>query len=117
MVPSGEEGSGWLAQAVDDQDKAGTDLLRSRGYDVLRVRADHRNNGIARVMLDDTCAEFHRLGRRTCILWTHSGTGALGMYERLGMRVRRSTTVYRRGSPPQYDGLPRRKLIVFLSVP
>jgi len=46
-------------------------------------------------MLDDTCAEFHRLGRRTCILWTHSGTGALGLYERLGMRVGRGTTVYR----------------------
>jgi hypothetical protein len=28
-------------------------------------------------------------------LWTHSGTGALAMYERLGMTVRRSTTVYR----------------------
>ncbi|MGY4766675.1 GNAT family N-acetyltransferase [Kribbella sp. CWNU-51] len=192
---SREAGSEWLAQAVDDQDKAGTVLLRSRGYDVLAtnwllerpldltvlrdlpegltltpynetqaravheliqdafsafqqrrksydewarltverssfrpnastlayagdelvgvvialdltdtnegyveqlaVRADHRNKGIARAMLDDTCAEFHRLGRRTCILWTHSGTGALGMYEHLGMRVRRSTTVYR----------------------
>ena len=192
---SREVGSDWLAQAVDDQDKAGTVLLRSRGYDVLAtnwllerpldptvlrdlpdgltltpynetqaravheliedafsgirsrrksydewarltverpsfrpnastlayagdelvgvvialdlpdtnegyveqlaVRADHRNKGIARAMLDDTCAEFRRLGRRTCILWTHSGTGALGMYEHLGMRVRRSTTVYR----------------------
>jgi ribosomal protein S18 acetylase RimI-like enzyme len=193
---SREEGSEWLAQAVDDADKAGTDLLRSRGYEVLAtnwllerpivppaerrvpdgitlgpydearahevhalieaafsefqqrrksydewarltverstfrpnastlaytdneligavialdlpetdegyveqlaVRADQRGKGVARAMLDDTCAEFHRLGRRDCILWTHSGTGALGMYERLGMRVRRSTTVYRR---------------------
>jgi ribosomal protein S18 acetylase RimI-like enzyme len=192
---SREVGSEWLAQAVDDQDKAGTALLRSRGYallatnwllerpldstvprelpdgltltpynesqardvhvliedafstvrqrrksydewarltvqrssfrpnastlayagdelvgvvialdlpdtnegyvEQLAVRADHRNRGIARAMLDDTCAEFQRLGRRTCILWTHSGTGALGMYEHLGMRVRRSTTVYR----------------------
>ena len=32
---SREVGSDWLAQAVDDQDKAGTVLLRSRGYDVL----------------------------------------------------------------------------------
>jgi mycothiol synthase len=192
---SREEGSEWLAQAVDDSDKAGTDLLRSRGYEVLAtnwllerpidqpvlhqgpagititsydatagpavhqliedafsafqprrksyeewarltverssfrpdastlaydgdelvgavialdlpetnegyveqlgVRADQRNKGIARAMLDETCAAFHRLGRRNCILWTHSGTGALAMYERLGMRVRRSTTVYR----------------------
>ncbi|GAB2641614.1 GNAT family N-acetyltransferase [Kribbella swartbergensis] len=193
---SREEGSEWLAQAVDDADRAGTELLRSRGYEVLAtnwllerpivapgprkvpdgitltpydeararevhelietafsefqqrrksydewarltverstfrpdastlafagdelvgavvaldlpetdegyveqlaVRADHRGKGVARAMLDDTCAVFHRLGRRDCILWTHSGTGALGMYERLGMRVRRSTTVYRR---------------------
>ena len=61
----------------------------------LAVHADHRRKGIARAMLDETCAVFHRLGRRHCILWTHSGTGALAMYERLGMRVRRSTTVYR----------------------
>ncbi|MEI8406294.1 MULTISPECIES: GNAT family N-acetyltransferase [unclassified Kribbella] len=192
---SREEGSEWLAQTVDDADKAGTDLVRSRGYEVLAtnwllerpitapeprtlppgislspydearahavhelieaafgefqqrqkpydewakltverptfrpnastlayagdeligaviafdlpetdegyveqlaVRSDQRGKGVARAMLDDTCAEFHRLGRRDCILWTHSGTGALGMYERLGMRVRRSTTVYR----------------------
>ena len=193
---SREEGSEWLAQAVDDADETGTDLLRSRGYEVLAtnwllerpittaalrnvpvgirldpydearahevheliegafsefqqrrksydewarltverstfrpnastlayagdelvgavialdlpetdegyveqlaVRADQRGKGVARAMLDATCAEFHRLGRRDCILWTHSGTGALAMYERLGMRVRRSTTVYRR---------------------
>ncbi len=61
----------------------------------LAVRADQRNKGIARAMLDETCAAFYLLGRRNCILWTHSGTGALAMYERLGMRVRRSTTVYR----------------------
>ena len=190
-----EVGSDWVAQIVDDADKAGTGLLQSRGYDVLAtnwllerpidgprspepvaglrlgsydamrteevyelvedafsefqprrksfaefagltverstfrpdastlayiggevvgavisldlpnsdegyverlaVRADHRNQGIARAMLDETCAVFHRLGRRSCILWTHSGTGALAMYERLGMHVRRSTTVYR----------------------
>jgi ribosomal protein S18 acetylase RimI-like enzyme len=67
------------------------------GYvEQLAVRSDHRRRGIARAMLDRTCAGFGRLGKSTCILWTHSGTGALGMYERLGMQVRRSTTVYRR---------------------
>jgi ribosomal protein S18 acetylase RimI-like enzyme len=184
-------GSEWLAQIVDDADRGGTELLRSRGYDVLAtnwllerpissqpaaapdgirlagydgdraqevyelveaafaafqprrksfeewteltvgrstflpdmstlayvgdevagavialdgdegyveqlaVRDDQRTKGIARAMLDRTCAEFLSRGRSTCILWTHSGTGALAMYERLGMRVRRSTTVYR----------------------
>ncbi|MFI7061176.1 GNAT family N-acetyltransferase [Kribbella sp. NPDC050124] len=193
---SREVGSEWMAQTVDDADKAGNDLMRSRGYEVLAtnwllerpiataasrqapdgitvhaydeaqshavhelidaafsefqprrksydewarltveretflpnastlayagaelvgaivaldlpetnegyveqvaVRADQRRKGIARAMLDATCAEFGRLGRGDCILWTHSGTGALAMYENLGMRVRRSTTVYRR---------------------
>jgi len=182
-------GSEWVAQTVDDADKAGTELLRSRGYDVLAtnwllerplddvveqeppagirlaafdperahevyelaqdafqqrrksfdewaeltiarpaflptvstlaydgdtvaglvialdgeegyveqlaVGADHRNRGIARAMLDRTCAEFRRLGRDNLILWTHSGTGALAMYEHLGLRVRRTTTVHR----------------------
>ncbi|MFG1623615.1 GNAT family N-acetyltransferase [Kribbella sp. NPDC049227] len=192
---SREAGSDWVAQTVDDADKAGTDLLRSRGYEVLAtnwllvrsidvpaarklsagirldsydparahevhelvedafsafqsrrksfeewgqltverpsflpevstlayagdelvgavlaldlpdssegyveqlaVRADQRNKGIARAMLDQTCAEFARLGLDSCVLWTHSGTGALAMYEHLGMHVRRSTTVYR----------------------
>jgi GNAT superfamily N-acetyltransferase len=32
---SREEGREWLAQTVDDADKAGTDLVRSRGYEVL----------------------------------------------------------------------------------
>ncbi|GAA1701707.1 hypothetical protein GCM10009745_56070 [Kribbella yunnanensis] len=188
---SREVGSDWIAQTVDDADKAGTELLQGRGYDVLAVNwllerplrsqpceapagirleaydsaraeeahevvegafaefgsrrksfeewaeltvarasfrpdastlaydgdevvgvvialdgdegyveqlavaTDHRNRGIARAMLDRTAAEFHRLGRGNLTLWTHSGTGALAMYEHLGLRVRRSTTVHR----------------------
>jgi len=66
------------------------------GYvEQLAVGADHRNRGIARAMLDRAAAEFHRLGRENLTLWTHSGTGALAMYEHLGLRVRRSTTVHR----------------------
>ena len=66
------------------------------GYvEQLAVGVDHRNRGIARAMLDRTAAEFHRLGRDNLILWTHSGTGALAMYEHLGLTVRRSTTVHR----------------------
>lgn len=73
------------------------DLVGSdEGYvEQVAVRADQRHKGIARAMLDQTCAGFHRLGLRGLILWTHSGTGALAMYEHLGLRVRRSTTVYR----------------------
>ncbi|MET7282711.1 GNAT family N-acetyltransferase [Kribbella sp. NPDC005582] len=66
------------------------------GYvEQLAVGGDHRNRGIARAMLDRTAAEFHRRGRDNLILWTHSGTGALAMYEHLGLHVRRSTTVHR----------------------
>ncbi|TDD55277.1 GNAT family N-acetyltransferase [Kribbella antibiotica] len=66
------------------------------GYvEQLAVSGDHRNRGIARAMLDRTGAEFRQLGRDNLILWTHSGTGALAMYEHLGLRVRRSTTVHR----------------------
>ncbi|GAB3925124.1 hypothetical protein GCM10029976_017950 [Kribbella albertanoniae] len=66
------------------------------GYvEQLAVGVDHRNRGIARAMLDRTAAEFHRLGRTKLTLWTHSGTGALAMYEHLGLSVRRSTTVHR----------------------
>lgn len=65
------------------------------GY-VLRaaVRRDHRHRGIARLLLCDAFRTFHRRGRGTCALWTHSGTDALPLYERLGMTVRHSSTAY-----------------------
>jgi GNAT superfamily N-acetyltransferase len=66
------------------------------GYiEQVAVRADQRNKGLARAMLDETSAAFQRIGRHSLMLWTHSGTGALAMYQRLGLRVRRSTRVYR----------------------
>jgi ribosomal protein S18 acetylase RimI-like enzyme len=189
-----EHESDWLAQTVDDADEAGTDLLRSRGYEVLAtnwllerpvdgdapalpdgvtlrpfatddarvvhkvvqdafddwqprrheydewagtsierssfdpelspvavagdeivgavisldlpdspdayvdqvaVRSDFRGRGLARALLTYAALGAGRRGKQTLTLWTHSGTGALAMYERLGMKVRRSTTVYR----------------------
>lgn len=67
----------------------------AEGYvDRLAVRADHRGRGIAGVLLRETFRAFHRRGRRGCTLWTHSGTGALSLYEHLGMSVRRSSSVY-----------------------
>ncbi|WP_406204276.1 GNAT family N-acetyltransferase [Kitasatospora sp. NBC_01560] len=62
----------------------------------VAVRRDHRNRGIARVLLREAFAAFHRRGRTACTLWTHSETGALALYERVGMSVRRSSTVYGR---------------------
>ncbi|WP_432135334.1 MULTISPECIES: GNAT family N-acetyltransferase [unclassified Streptomyces] len=60
----------------------------------VAVRHDHRNRGIARTLLQTAFRAFHHRGKRTCTLWTHSDTGALSLYERIGMTVRRSATVY-----------------------
>ncbi|BBB01741.1 putative acetyltransferase [Actinacidiphila reveromycinica] len=84
---SGGEMVGALV-ALDPPDAA-------EGYvDRLAVRADHRGRGIAGVLLREAFRAFHRHGRHGCTLWTHSGTGALSLYEHLGMRVRRSCSVY-----------------------
>jgi ribosomal protein S18 acetylase RimI-like enzyme len=67
------------------------------GYiEQLAVRRDHRNLGIARLLLRHTFRAFHQRGRRTCTLGTHSDTGALTLYLRVGMQVRHSSTVYRK---------------------
>lgn len=60
----------------------------------VAVRKDQRNRGIARLLLRESFRAFHRQGKRGCTLWTHSDTGALSLYERIGMTVRRSSTVY-----------------------
>ncbi len=60
----------------------------------VAVRADHRNQGIARLLVQHAFRSFHRQGLRGCTLWTHSETGALSFYERLGMTVRRGSAVY-----------------------
>jgi ribosomal protein S18 acetylase RimI-like enzyme len=66
------------------------------GYvDQVAVRSDFRGRGLARALLTYAALRAGRRGKQTLTLWTHSGTGALAMYERLGMKVRRSTTVYR----------------------
>ncbi|WP_316520147.1 GNAT family N-acetyltransferase [Kitasatospora brasiliensis] len=60
----------------------------------VAVRKDHRHRGIARMLLQASFRAFYREGRRTCTLWTHSETGALSLYQRVGMTVRRSSAVY-----------------------
>lgn len=84
---------GQLVGAVLSLDVPGDD----EGYvERVAVRKDLRNRGIARVLLRDSFRAFHRQGKRGCTLWTHSDTGALSLYERIGMTVRRSSTVYSR---------------------
>ena len=60
----------------------------------LATRATHRHRGIARAMLNETFGAFHERGKRRCGLSTDSRTGALGLYERVGMSIRRSYTRY-----------------------
>lgn len=60
----------------------------------LAVRRDQRNRGLARILLRTAFRSFHDRGLRSATLWTHSNTGALALYERVGMTVRRSSTVY-----------------------
>lgn len=77
-----------MVGAVLSLDVPGT----NEGYvERVAVQRDHRNRGIARLLLRYTFRNFHRHGRRTCTLWTHSDTGALSLYERVGMTVRRSS--------------------------
>ncbi|MFC7840678.1 GNAT family N-acetyltransferase [Streptomyces sp. NPDC057382] len=84
--------------------------------DRVAVRQDHRGRGLARVLLRESFRAIHRRGGRGCVLWTHSAAGALPLYERLGMTVRRSATVHgvdlgagARGSAvaPQRPGPPQ----------
>jgi mycothiol synthase len=60
----------------------------------LATKATHRHRGIARALLQTVFAAFHERGKAKCGLSTDSRTGALSLYERVGMQVRRSYTSY-----------------------
>ena len=77
------------------------------GYiEQVAVRRDHRNKGIARLLLRHAFRAFYRQGRRTCTLGTHSDTGALTLYLRVGMNVRHSSTVYRKSLQATWPSTP-----------
>jgi mycothiol synthase len=58
----------------------------STGYvDRLAVRRDQRNRGLAQALLVDSFAQARAHGTSTSELSTDSRTGALGLYERVGM--------------------------------
>jgi ribosomal protein S18 acetylase RimI-like enzyme len=58
----------------------------------LATKGTHRHRGIARALLQSSFAAYHATGRRRVGLSTDSRTGALTLYERIGMRVRRTYT-------------------------
>lgn len=69
----------------------------------VAVRRDHRHKGVARLLLRHAFRAFYLRGRRTCTLATHSNTGALDLYLRVGMTVRHSSTVYKLRLQPPID--------------
>jgi GNAT superfamily N-acetyltransferase len=60
----------------------------------LAVAREHRGAGLGRALLQRSFVEFHRRGRSAVGLSTDSRTGALGLYEHVGMHVVRSYTHY-----------------------
>ncbi|HEU4355318.1 MAG TPA: GNAT family N-acetyltransferase [Actinomycetota bacterium] len=58
----------------------------------LATKATHRHRGIARALLHTAFGSAYANGKRACGLSTNSRTGALSLYEKVGMHVRRSYT-------------------------
>jgi mycothiol synthase len=62
--------------------------------DRLAVARAHRGRGLGRALLQHAFAVTWRRGGRRCGLGTDSRTGARGLYEHVGMHVKRSYTEY-----------------------
>ena len=60
----------------------------------LATKATHRHRGIARAMLHRAFGLYRERGKTSAELNTDSRTGALGLYEKVGMRVQSSYTNY-----------------------
>lgn len=58
----------------------------------LATKATHRHRGIARALLHTAFGSAYASGKRACGLSTNSRTGALSLYGKVGMHVRRSYT-------------------------
>ena len=90
----------WMLPVVVDEDEiVGTAFLIHYPGDTgwvqqLAVRKDHRGRGLGRALLHHAFGEFWRRGERTTGLSTDSRTGALTLYEHVGMRVKSSYTHY-----------------------
>ncbi|GLW56019.1 GNAT family N-acetyltransferase [Kitasatospora phosalacinea] len=70
------------------------------GYvDSLAVDRAHRHRGIARHLLQHTFRACRDAGLSRCTLWTHSGTGALDLYLKVGMTVRYTSVVLEKSLP------------------
>ncbi len=80
-----------LVSVYEDEDPdAGGEAYISR----LAVRGDQRGRGLAQALMVDAFARAREHGAQTAGLSTDSRTGALGLYEKVGMQVT-STWVHR----------------------
>ena len=79
LAVRGEEIVGALV-LVDDGDEGFVDQLA--------VARGHRGRGLARALLERAFALTRERGRPSCVLSTDSRTGALGLYEHVGMTPR-----------------------------
>jgi GNAT superfamily N-acetyltransferase len=84
----------WNLRVVTDPDGAVVGaayvvVANGEGYvDRVGVRADQRGRGLARALLVDAFEQARRHGATASGLSTDSRTGALGLYEKVGMEVR-----------------------------
>lgn len=69
-----------------------SDGFRDGWVQQLAVAREHRGLGCGRALLEEAFGRFYARGRRQCELNTDSRTGALGLYEHVGMSVRLSYT-------------------------
>jgi mycothiol synthase len=95
-----------LQLAIDGDQVVGVafsiDYPGSEGWvQQVAVAATHRHRGIARALLQRAFAISWDRGDRVCGLSTDSRTGALGLYEKVGMKVIRSYTNYAKELQPE----------------
>ena len=63
----------------------------------IAVCGKHRGRGLGRALLEECFRRFRDMGRSRCGVSTDSRTGALSLYEHVGMSVRRSYTRWTKG--------------------
>jgi mycothiol synthase len=87
-----------LALATRGDDVVGAVVIcfdEGEGWvDQLAVAREHRGRGTARALLAHAFGVTWRRGGRTCGLGTDTRTGARGLYEHVGMRVRKTYYEY-----------------------
>jgi len=89
-----------LSVCERDDEVAGALLLIEAGdecwIDQVAVAREHRGHGLGRALITHAFGQTWRRGARTCALGTDSRTGARGLYEHVGMHMRRSYGEYRK---------------------